>query len=73
MSLSYDKNGLRYLTVKLYGTNVDSRYAVPEHAVRLCIPHHSTGPTSPSHRAPLRWMPSRTPTPAALPRLACHL
>ena len=28
---SYDKNGLRYLTVKLYGTNVDGRYAVPEH------------------------------------------
>ena len=27
---SYDKNGLRYLTVKLYGTNVDGRYAVPE-------------------------------------------
>lgn len=27
---SYDKNGKRYLTVKLYGTNVDGRYAVPE-------------------------------------------
>lgn len=38
---SYDKNGLRYLTVKLYGTNVDGRYAVPERTpVRLCIPHH---------------------------------
>jgi hypothetical protein len=27
---SYDKGGVRYLTVKLYGTNEDGRYAVPE-------------------------------------------
>ena len=27
---SYDKNGSRYLTVKIYGTNEDGRYAVPE-------------------------------------------
>lgn len=27
---SYDKNGSRYLTVKLYGTNETGRYAVPE-------------------------------------------
>lgn len=27
---SYDKDGKRYLTVKIYGTNEDGRYAVPE-------------------------------------------
>ena len=27
---SYDKNGSRFLTVKIYGTNEDGRYAVPE-------------------------------------------
>ncbi len=27
---SYDKNGRRYLNVKIYGTNEDGRYAVPE-------------------------------------------
>lgn len=27
---SYDKNGSRYLTVKIYGTNEDGRYAVPQ-------------------------------------------
>ena len=27
---SYDSNGSRYLRVRLYGTNVDGRYAVPE-------------------------------------------
>lgn len=27
---SYDKNGGRYLNVKIYGTNVDGRYGVPE-------------------------------------------
>ena len=27
---SYDKGGVRYLTVKLYGTNENGRYAVPE-------------------------------------------
>ena len=27
---SYDKGGKRYLTVKIYGTNEDGRYAVPE-------------------------------------------
>ena len=27
---SYDKNGKRYLTAKIYGTNVDGRYAKPE-------------------------------------------
>lgn len=27
---SYDKGGKRYLTVELYGTNADGRYAVPE-------------------------------------------
>ena len=30
---SYDKNGSRYLTVKIYGTNEDGRYAVPERTV----------------------------------------
>lgn len=27
---SYDKNGARYLNVKIYGTNADGRYAVPK-------------------------------------------
>lgn len=27
---SYDKNGARYLNVKIYGTNTDGRYAVPK-------------------------------------------
>ena len=27
---SYDKNGTRYLNVKIYGTNTDGRYAVPK-------------------------------------------
>lgn len=30
---SYDSKGVRYLTVKLYGTNEDGRYAVPTNAV----------------------------------------
>ena len=30
---SYDKGGLRYLNVKIYGTNEDGRYAVPESSV----------------------------------------
>lgn len=30
---SYDKNGARYLTVKLYGTNADGRYAKSESTV----------------------------------------
>ena len=30
---SYDKNGARYLTVKIYGTNEDGRYAVPDNSV----------------------------------------
>ena len=30
---SYDKGGARYLTVKIYGTNEDGRYAVPDNSV----------------------------------------
>ena len=30
---SYDKNGVRYLNVKIYGTNEDGRYAVPDNSV----------------------------------------
>ncbi len=44
---SYDKNGLRYLTVKIYGTNNGRPVRrAGAHAVRLCIPHRSTAPTA---------------------------
>ena len=37
---SYDKNGSRFLTVKIYGTNEDGRYAVPERIQYGLYPAH---------------------------------